>query len=635
MMQAHSMPTTLNRMLYLAMPYDQGKSGISAYIRATLKELSGRRNLTLIALKSDLPALQACLQPGDHRIVALANFWGNPLASLLWFLLLLPRLVKAPDISQVFVPAGNRRCLINASKPVVTTVHDLAPLRLERKYDPLRQFYLSRILPWLLARAGKLVAISNSTATDLTELAGIPATEITLAPNGYESQRFHAQPQADDSEVLVRHGLQADLAHPYLLYVARIEHPGKNHLGLLQAWQLLPEDLRSQHTLVLAGSDWKSAEVVHAWVNEHQPQNVKFLGFVPDQDLPALYRHASLYVQPSLYEGFGIPLVEAMASGVAVLSSNCGALPEVGGQAVQLVEPTPQAMAIAIERLLQRPELRRQMAQAGLKRAQQFSWERHAQVIAELAQPSEKVVLQGLALFNGPMSQVLDTITARIQARQQTRLYYVNADCLNLAWHDSTYRQALQQADLLLPDGSGVSLGAKLTGQKLVENLNGTDMFLPLCEMAQAQGLKVWFLGGKPEVNPALVAQVQARWPKLQIVGAHHGFIRPEQEKSLLQQIRNDAPDILFVAMGAPRQELWIQTHAETLQIPLMLGVGGLFDFYSGRIPRAPILLRRLGLEWCWRLLQEPTRLWQRYLIGNPLFVLRMLRAGKQAPRFS
>lgn len=180
-----------------------------------------------------------------------------------------------------------------------------------------------------------------------------------------------------------------------------------------------------------------------------------------------------------------------------------------------------------------------------------------------------------------------------------------------------------------------MALGAKLTGQQLIENLNGTDMFLPLCEMAQAQGLRVWFLGGRPEVNAGLVEQVQARWPQLQIAGAQHGFFAPEQETALLARIRRDAPDILFVAMGAPRQELWIQQHAEALQVPLMLGVGGLFDFYSGRIPRAPMWLRRLGLEWCWRLLQEPARLWQRYLLGNPLFIWRMLRTGRRAPHFN
>ncbi|PIQ24158.1 hypothetical protein COW36_10675 [bacterium (Candidatus Blackallbacteria) CG17_big_fil_post_rev_8_21_14_2_50_48_46] len=623
------------QMLYVAMPYDQGKSGISAYIRATLSELSARRNLSLVALESDLPALKVCLQPGEHNLQALPAFWGHPLASLLWFFWVLPRLVKKPEIGQVFIPAGNRRCLIQSPKPVVTTVHDLAPLRLARKYDPLRQFYLRRILPWLLKHAGKLVAISSSTAHDLSELVGIPAADISLAPNGYDAQRFQAQAQPEDPQVLLRHGLRGESALPYLLYVARIENPGKNHLGLLKAWQQLPEGLRQQYQLVFAGSDWKGAETVHAWVRENQPENVKFLGFVPDEDLPALYRHASLYVQPSLYEGFGIPLVEAMASGVAVLSSNCGALPEVGGKAVQLVDPTPQALATALERLLQSPDLRAEMARAGIQRAQDFSWSRHTQVIAELAQPTETLTLQGLKLYNGHMSQVLELLKARIRAHQQTRLYYVNADCLNLAWQNKAYRSALQEADLLLPDGSGVALGAKLTGQTLIENLNGTDMFLPLCEMAQKQGLKLWFFGGRPEVNQALCTQVQARWPQLKIAGSQHGYISPDQHAELLKQIREDAPDILFVAMGAPQQERWIQVHAELLQVPLILGVGGLFDFYSGRIPRAPLLLRRLGLEWTWRLLQEPSRLWKRYILGNPLFVWRMLRAGRQAPRFS
>lgn len=620
-------------LLYLAMPYDQGRSGISEYIRSTLKEISQTKVVHLVALKSDLPTLESCLAPGQHRITGLADFWGQPVFSLLWFLLILPLQLRQWQPESVFAPAGNRRLVLGAPCPLLTTIHDLAPLRLRKKYDPLRQFYLTQIWPRMLKQAGSLLAISQQTADDLVELAGIDKKKIIIAPNGYDPTRFHPHTEAEDAERLAKYGLAPNSQKPYLLYVARIEHPGKNHLGLLTAWMALPAALRQSHTLVLAGSDWKGAEVVHDWVARHQPENVRFTGFVPEGDLPALYRHAKLYLQPSLYEGFGLPLVEAMASGVPVLCSQRGALPEIGAEAVRYFDPAqPEALVTALTELLQQAPARAQLIQKGFQRALDFSWKEHAtKILAPLTAPAY-LRLQGLKLRNAHLPEVLQELGERIRTRTLTRLFYVNADCLNLAWQNRAYRSALNGADLLLPDGSGVALGARMTGQNLLENLNGTDMFVPLCEQALAQGWRVWFLGGRPEVNMGLVQSLQARWPGLQIVGHHHGYFAPEDEPALLEQIRVDQPDLLFVAMGAPQQELWISTYAETLGVPVLLGVGGLFDFYSGRIPRAPQWLRRLGLEWSWRLLQEPLRLWRRYLIGNPLFVLRMLRSGKGAP---
>jgi exopolysaccharide biosynthesis WecB/TagA/CpsF family protein len=622
-------------LLYVAMPYDQGKSGISEYIRATLSEMSKQSPIQLIALKSDLPELTPCLAPGSHNIIALNPLWGNPLLSLLWFLLVLPFRLRKLAPSGVFIPAGNRRLLLQKAFPQITTIHDLAPLRLTKKYDPLRQFYLTRLLPNMLKRAGKLVAISQQTADDLIELAGIAPEQISLAANGYNASRFLPAAAADDFDRLRSLGLMQSQTTPtdYLLYVARIEHPGKNHIGLLESWMALPAALRKQYTLVLCGSDWKGAEVVHQWVASHQPENVIFTGFVSEADLPALYRHAQLYLQPSLYEGFGLPLVEAMASGCPVLSSNRGALPEVGGDAVCLVDPLEAgALAMALLNLLTDPSARKQLADKGLCRAQAFSWERHAQIVLKGLAPSPSLRLQGLNLRNGHLTEVLAEIAERIRSRIPTRLFYVNADCLNLAWSDREYRQDLQTADLLLPDGSGVALAARMTGQNLIENLNGTDMFVPLCEKAIENGWRVWFLGGRPEVNQALYENLKQRMPALQIAGHHHGYFDPQTEAEIVQKIRADQPDLLFVAMGAPHQERWIAKYADRLQVPMMLGVGGLFDFYSGRIPRAPLMLRKLGLEWTWRLLQEPLRLWQRYLIGNPLFVLRTLRTGRQSP---
>ena len=117
---------------------------------------------------------------------------------------------------------------------------------------------------------------------------------------------------------------------------------------------------------------------------------------------------------------------------------------------------------------------------------------------------------------------------------------------------------------------------------------------------------------------------MRERFPALAIVGFHDGFFKPEETERILEEINNSNADILLVAFGTPKQELWLAEHHDKLKPCVRLGVGGLFDFYSGRMPRAPIWMREIGMEWSWRLLQEPGRMWRRYLIGNPLFLYRV-----------
>jgi lipopolysaccharide/colanic/teichoic acid biosynthesis glycosyltransferase len=123
---------------------------------------------------------------------------------------------------------------------------------------------------------------------------------------------------------------------------------------------------------------------------------------------------------------------------------------------------------------------------------------------------------------------------------------------------------------------------------------------------------------------------MQHRYPELNICGTQHGYFDEDQTDQVIDQINRANPSVLLVAMGAPLQELWIAKHREKLQVKVAMGVGGLFDFYAGQVARAPLWLREIGLEWCWRILQEPGRMWRRYIIGNPLFLYRVWRYGKR-----
>jgi exopolysaccharide biosynthesis WecB/TagA/CpsF family protein len=232
----------------------------------------------------------------------------------------------------------------------------------------------------------------------------------------------------------------------------------------------------------------------------------------------------------------------------------------------------------------------------------------------------------GVSIANGNMADTVSWLSERIKRRQQALVAFVNPDCLNSAFQQPAYRSVLGRADRVLPDGIGVHLACRMQGIALDSNLNGTDLFPVLCERLARDGHSVFLLGGRPGVAAAAAARVRERFPGLTIAGTHHGYFEAAEADDVVRTVNASGADVLLVGLGAPRQELWLDQHRSALHASVLMGVGGLFDFYSGRIPRAPMWLREIGMEWTWRLLQEPRRMWRRYLVGNPLFLWRVWR---------
>lgn len=237
----------------------------------------------------------------------------------------------------------------------------------------------------------------------------------------------------------------------------------------------------------------------------------------------------------------------------------------------------------------------------------------------------------GIAIVNTTMEEAVDWLAARARDSAPSLVAFVNPDCLNIAYWNDAYRQALQQAARVLPDGIGIHLGCRIQGVSLAANVNGTDLFPRLCERCAREGLALFLLGARPGVAVAVAENMKQRYPALVIAGARHGYFEPAEEDAIIQEINASDADILLVAFGVPKQELWLARHQPQLKPRVLMGVGGLFDFYSGRIPRAPVWMREIGLEWVWRLLQEPGRMWRRYLIGNPLFLYRVWKQARRS----
>lgn len=205
----------------------------------------------------------------------------------------------------------------------------------------------------------------------------------------------------------------------------------------------------------------------------------------------------------------------------------------------------------------------------------------------------------------------------------------VNAHCLNLCYQDPTLRDFLNHADMVFCDGAGVMLAARILGAHIPERITYADWMWQLAAFAEAEGLSLYFLGGRPEFASLTAERLKERFPRLRIVGIQHGFfnrdVNSSDNEAVVQEINALGPDILVVGFGMPLQEYWLMENRRRIDVGVALTGGAVFGYVSGKLQRGPRLLTDNGFEWLSRLLLEPRRLWRRYLLGNPLFLVRVL----------
>jgi N-acetylglucosaminyldiphosphoundecaprenol N-acetyl-beta-D-mannosaminyltransferase len=203
----------------------------------------------------------------------------------------------------------------------------------------------------------------------------------------------------------------------------------------------------------------------------------------------------------------------------------------------------------------------------------------------------------------------------------------VNAHCLNLCYEDPELRGFMNGAEVVFCDGAGVMLAARILGKRIPQRITYADWIWQLADFAAAQGFSLYLLGARPGVAQEAARRLGERYPGLRIAGARHGYFeRGAGSAAVVREINAATPDILLVGLGMPLQERWLMENWQRLDVRVALTGGAVFDYASGRSRRGPRLLRDNGFEWLARLLAEPRRLWRRYLLGNPLFLLRVLR---------
>jgi N-acetylglucosaminyldiphosphoundecaprenol N-acetyl-beta-D-mannosaminyltransferase len=237
--------------------------------------------------------------------------------------------------------------------------------------------------------------------------------------------------------------------------------------------------------------------------------------------------------------------------------------------------------------------------------------------------PPERISILGIPVDNVTEDEAVAQITAWLAQGGAHQLVTVNPEFVMEAQHNAAFRRVLLNADLATPDGFGLLLAARWQDTPLRGRATGVALVQRIAALAAARGYRLFLLGAAPGVAEQAAVVLEHRYPGLTIAGCYAGTPHPRHAPVLRQIIAAARPDVLLVAYGHPRQDLWIAANQPHLQIPLAMGVGGVFDYLTGRVPLAPAWLRRLGLEWLYRLARQPRR-WRRILVAVPLFSWRV-----------
>jgi N-acetylglucosaminyldiphosphoundecaprenol N-acetyl-beta-D-mannosaminyltransferase len=245
---------------------------------------------------------------------------------------------------------------------------------------------------------------------------------------------------------------------------------------------------------------------------------------------------------------------------------------------------------------------------------------------ARLVAPFPTARILGVRVHGPRFAETLVLLEAFIASGQPHQVATVNPEFLVAAYHDPVFRRVLNRAALAVPDGVGVLKAAGWLKQaRLPERVPGVELVEVLAEGSARRGYTLFFLGAMPGVADQAAAILRARYPGTQIVGTFSGSPRGEDEAEIVAHIQAVAPDVVLVAYGAPKQDKWIARNMARLPASVLMGVGGAFDFISGSVPRAPAIMRRLNLEWLYRLVTQPTR-WRRIWNAVPRFTALVWR---------
>jgi N-acetylglucosaminyldiphosphoundecaprenol N-acetyl-beta-D-mannosaminyltransferase len=236
--------------------------------------------------------------------------------------------------------------------------------------------------------------------------------------------------------------------------------------------------------------------------------------------------------------------------------------------------------------------------------------------------------LFGFGVDRLSLEEVVNCIDEAIVAKRPLHVILVNAGKIVLARKDPDLAYIIRTAELVGADGVPIIWASYLLSKPLPGRVNGTDLMNRLIELAAEKGYRVYFLGARQQVIEKAIVQLKQKYPSLQLAGYRNGYYNsPESERQVIDDVSGSRADILLIGMSSPKKEKWVRQHFQDLNVTVVHGVGGSFDILGGVTKRAPLWMQKAGLEWLYRLAQEPRRLWRRYLVGNAIYTFLVIRA--------
>lgn len=355
---------------------DGGKSGVGVYLLNILKRIPpSSLPFELFGWSYDSFSYSEAVP--DMDFISRCSIDGNT-ANSVWHILKYPRFAARQRYNACFFPSAHRRLPGSSPCPTIGTVHDMAAYWGTRRTREHLGAFLRMVLPNSLRKLDRVIAVSRWVKQELIEIAGVKESKIDVVPNGIDLEAFRPVPRGDKNISRVQ---PLSFRRPYILYVSRIDHPVKNHIRLIEAFGIFRKRSKYPHRLVLAGSDKQGADKVkQAAAKSKYARDIFFTGYFPSENLPGLYADADIAVFPSMYEGFGMGVLEAMASGVPVACARAASLPEAADHAALYFDPFDvEDMANRMVMLTSNRDIYRDCRTKGLERAQAFSWDRCAE----------------------------------------------------------------------------------------------------------------------------------------------------------------------------------------------------------------------------------------------------------------
>lgn len=239
---------------------------------------------------------------------------------------------------------------------------------------------------------------------------------------------------------------------------------------------------------------------------------------------------------------------------------------------------------------------------------------------------SKRIHILGSNIDALTMDETIVKVKELIDSKQCIQHVVVNANKINLMKDNKKLREIVNSCPLINVDGQSIVWASKILGKPLPERVSGIDLFLKLVEISEKEGYKLYFFGAKQNVVESTVKIFSVKYPNLKIVGYRDGYFKEEESEKIAKDIKNSGADILFVAFSSPKKEFWIKRYMLIMQVPFAMGVGGSFDVVTGATRRAPVWMQKYGLEWFYRFIQEPMRMWRRYIVGNFKFIELLIK---------